>query len=121
MGLDVALFVEGDISDDLIAEARKLLAECSLLDTWDGVWIERSKYHPGRVERRTLMRYYGPGYERGDWQAIYADILLMRIAFPGHIVYYGNDCQEFYEEATDERLKEIWDHWLGPNGEAYHR
>lgn len=122
MGLDVTLFVEGDVTDEQIEAAEKLFAERSLLDTWgDSVYIQRSDYHPGRVERKTLHRYYGPGYERGDWPMIYADILLMRAAFPGMTVYYGSDCQDTWDEATDEVLAEIWQHWAGPNGWNYRR
>lgn len=121
MGLDVTLFAEGDISDEQIAVAEALFRERGQLDPWKNGYLERSEHEPNGVQHSTLMRYYGPGYERGNWPAIYADILLMRAAFPGMTVYYGHDCQDVYEEATDERLKEIWDHWLSPNGKAYYR
>lgn len=121
MGLDVTLFIEGDASDEQIEKADELFAERGQLEPWGGVYFERLNYRPRRVQHSTLMRYYGPGYERGNWPAIHADILLMRAAFPGMKVYYGHDCQDEYEEATDEVLADIWKHWTGPGGKAYYR
>lgn len=74
-----------------------------------------------RVEVYTLSRYYGPGYERGHWPAIYGAILTLQAAFPSAPVYYGGDSTDDGELVTQEFLEAMWLHFLGPNGDSYHR
>ena len=70
-----------------------------------------------------LARYYAPGYERGPWPEIYAAILALRAIYPGHQMYYHGDHQEYYigNLVTDEWLHEMWEYWLGPDGDNYSR
>jgi hypothetical protein len=121
MGLDVNLYAEGDYTtEELQAADAYLLARSTLPDPAynDGHAIVRDS-DTGRVELYTLARYYGPGYERGDWPTIYGAIRLMQTAFPRCRVYYGSDSMDDGEECTDEFLAELWEHFLGPNGDDY--
>ncbi|HEU5026635.1 MAG TPA: hypothetical protein VFV01_17090 [Spirillospora sp.] len=125
MGIDVNLYAEGHVPDDRLAEASAyLLARCSIVDTFDGKWpvlARENSYDRPRVVLSTMSRYYGPGYERGDWPSIYGAIRLLRAALPECRVFYGGDSSEDGQECTDEFLSEMWDHFLGPHGDDYRR
>lgn len=120
MGVDVNLYAEGEVTDEELAAAEALFSARSMLDHYDGSYLSRAKYSDVlRVERNTLSRFYGEGYERGPWPAIYGDILLMRAAFPNCTIHYGGDGSDDCPEATDDYLADIWAHFVGPNGDAY--
>lgn len=123
MGIDVNLYVEGDITDDEFDAAFAYMeARVGRRSGDDLAVLERNPHYadPMRIEFGTLERYYGPGYERGYWPGIYAAIMAMRHAFPGRQVFYGGDTTQDAEAVTDERLDAIWQHWLGPDGDNYY-
>ena len=127
MGLDVNLYVEADPNPEALDAAESFFVARSYIgDAWgddkhilvrnDAEWLPRP-----RVEVRTLQRFYGEHYERGNWPEIYGAIRVLQAAFPGCTVFYGSDLTDDGEECTDERLAEIWAHFLGPDGDAYRR
>ena len=70
----------------------------------------------------TLDRYYGPGYERGDWPTIAGTIATLRQFGP---TWYYSDVDKGPEDRpqpawTDQDGWEMWQHYLGPDGDAYH-
>lgn len=119
MGIDVRLYVEGSFSDEQITEADAFIKE--RFGDWDREWepLSRVSYAPNRLSLACPDRYYGPGYERGWWPTIYNHIRLLQAAFPDGQVFYGSDVMDVGEPVTPEFLENIWDHWLGPNGQAY--
>ena len=55
-------------------------------------------------------RYYGAGYERGDWPSIYATIEWLRINIPQGSIWYGGDSsgicmQEMTRQETDDLMR----------------
>lgn len=125
MGVDVNLFAEGDFTNDEIADAEQIAQRLEIAWLHRGAVLIHSpadKEHPlPRVEFSTASRYYGPGYERGNWPAIYAAIRLMRTAFPGRVIRYGADHDSLPPAATSEYLDRIWGHYLGVDGDQYLR
>jgi hypothetical protein len=121
MGLDVNLYAEGVVTDEELAAAEAYFAARSLSRPWDdGPHLARTTYPSDRIEVDCGgARYYGPGYERGPWPTIHADILLLRHALPQCTVHYGGDSTDDCPEATDEVLSEVWEHFLGPRGDNY--
>lgn len=119
MGVDVVLYAEGDISDEEVEAARAFIVERVPPSGYDE--LERSKHPSNRVTWWNGDRYYGVGYERGDWPSIYGRIMLMRAAFPNATIFYGNDCSDEVPEATDDALSGLWEHFLGPHGADYRR
>lgn len=141
MGVDALLYVkdlhpETDIGDrhllkaaEILWEARKLPFVTQFPDRTGNqepifqngsYWGESddSMYGP-----TSLCRYYGPGYERGDWPEIYAAIRMMKKSFPGKKVYYHGDNHDFHPryECTPEYLDAIWDHYLGSHYNDYRK
>lgn len=129
MGIDVNLYAVGEVSDEQLAVAEEYMTARVPAMAWDvgndehRVLLKRTEYpEPDRIEVNTGMRYYGPGYERGDWPTIAGAILCLRAALPlGCRVFYGGDTTDDGPEATDELLAEYGLHWLGPDGDSYHR
>ena len=57
-------------------------------------------------------RYYGPGYERGDFAFLYALILWLQRNIPGGSVWYGGDSSGICaEEMTQDALGKLWAHF----------
>lgn len=122
MGVDVNLYAIGEVTDEQLAEAEKLVTSRGLDVGWEGSpALERAKYYDDdRIELNTLSRYYGPDYERGSWPSIFAMIRVLQAALPQCSIYYGGDTTDDGEEVTPEMLEGIWRHWLGPDGDGYH-
>lgn len=77
--------------------------------------------NPYRVDISTTSRYYGPGYERGDWSFLRSIIEWMLMNMPeGSTVYYGGDSDEQYL-VTIDLMKEIDDHFFKVGCEPYRR
>ena len=125
MGVDATLYAQGDVSDAELDAANKYLSErlrgAPGGGYGNGLWLGRSEDDfPDRIEFDTLGRYYGPGYERGDWPTIYGYIVTLRAALPSCTVHYGPDSEwDNLLEVTDESLAEMWAHFLGPHGADY--
>lgn len=62
------------------------------------------------LEVSTMSRYYGPGYERGDWPRIAATLIWMTHNLPG-VTYYGGDNCDDLLEATPGFIQEMFDYW----------
>lgn len=125
MGMDVNLYAEADPSPERLNAAEEFFrARSALGDPWDHEpnvlravdfeWLARP-----RVEVQTLDRYYGKGYERGDWPRIYGGIRVLQAAFPEARVFYGSDSSDDGEECTEEFLAGVWAHFLSPAGDNY--
>ena len=123
MGIDIEIYVLGTCTDEEleVAEAFMMNRVGGLswgLDTPHPL-LERCKYPENRIEVDSGDRYYGHGYERGNWPKIYGGIRAMQAAFSGRPVFYGGDVSEYGQECTHEFLESLWRHWMGPLGDAY--
>lgn len=127
MGLDAIIYVEGFTSeqfakaDEFFAERITILRPGDWGDEPPGALTRRSSYSPERAELNTLERYYGIGYERGDWPGIYGAIRALQHLFPDGKVFYGSDVDDDGRECSAEHLDMLWGHWLSPDGDAYRR
>ena len=79
----------------------------------DGEWY---------VALRTLARYWGPGYERGDWPTIYGFWRAFETFWPGKVHYHGDtyypgEVAPFSAQAAEA----YWEHWSGPHGDDYYQ
>lgn len=120
MGIDVDLYAIGDVTDEQLAAAEEYLsARFGPHDEYDDSWLSRANYYVDRVEFNTADRFYGPGYERGSWPTIYGHIRALRAALPNCAIHYGRDVEDDCPEVTDGELEAIWQHFLGPDGNAY--
>ena len=126
MGLDILLHAEADPSPERLTAAEKVFhAAVGVADRYEGHWssleIDSEDWYPRpRVIANLTQRYYGEGYERGDWPSIYVAIQVFRHLFPEAEVFYGSDSSDDGELVTDDMLREVWRHYLGPDGNAYH-
>ena len=64
-------------------------------------------------------RYYGPGYERGDWSTYSGIGRWLRHRLPGCIVYYGSDMGDVLSELTELVDGEMWQHFADNGGRPY--
>lgn len=117
MGIDVNLYAVGEVSDEQFEAAGVYVKERVQFDQWSTF----DRNYDGHVELWTGHRYYGPGYERGPWPQIYAEIRAMQAALPWCAVYYGGDCSDEGEKVTPEMLDKLWAHWLSAAGNNYRR
>lgn len=124
MGIDVNLYAEGTVTDVELATAEAFMVE-RFGEAPFQVWLSRSSGWPEeedhRVEFCCMERVYIPGYERGSWPTIYGYIRAMQAAFPSLPVHYGGDSDDYPPLATDAEMGRIWQHWVGPHGDDYHR
>ena len=115
MGLDANIYAVGNISDDDLERAEGFLRERGVSEG-----LSRPTYNEdGRVTVDTLIRYYGPGYERGHWPEIFEMIVTLRAALPDAVVHYGSDSDDYAPVADDELLASLWAHWFGPEWDGY--
>lgn len=123
MGLDVNLYATGEITDEQIKAANDFFGHRISIAWLDsGSPVKRSEYHSDRVVFDTLERYYGPGYERGDWPGIYGAIRALGHLMPDATVYYRSDSDDDGGvECTEAYLSEMWAYWLSADGDAYRR
>lgn len=123
MGLDVNLYAIGFSNEQL--EAANAFFKARITIAWEPdrePTLRRFDSSSDRADFNTLERYYGPGYERGDWPGIYGAIRALQHLMPDATVYYGSDADEDGgSECTDEYLAEMWAHWLSADGDAYRR
>lgn len=114
MGVDVNLYAVGDVTDERLSEAKAYMAErFPAPEGSDWPHLDRPEWEEdGRIGWGCFDRYYGPGYERGDWPRIYAMIRALKAALPECTIHYGGDTDDESPEATDDYLAEIWAHWL---------
>jgi hypothetical protein len=130
MGVDVNLYALGEVTDEQLTAANEYAkTRTSAWDSWGDqdqpftrstVWLGSDDTETPCIQLSTMSRFYGPGYERGDWPGIYSAIRVMRAAFPHCRVFYGGDTDDWAPEATDDYLAAIWDHFLSPAGRDYY-
>ncbi|ROR91740.1 hypothetical protein [Nocardioides aurantiacus] len=128
MGIDVNLYAEVNPTDERLAQAEEaFFARCGIADRYesDGKvrWLslarENYEWTGPRVVANVTCRYWGPGYERGDWPAIYGAIRLMQALFPEARVFYGGDSSDDGEMCDEAMFAEFWEHYLSPAGDNY--
>lgn len=67
-----------------------------------------------------MGRYYGPGYERGDWKSLLLIIMWLRRRFPAGQVWYGGDSSGVLaEHMTQAAIDRITECYLGVGHEPY--
>lgn len=123
MGIDVTLFAIGEVSEEELLTAIDFMNSRCPDSSWDGHSIlERNKNNWNKIEVNTPYRWYGPGYERGYWPAIYNLVACTQAALPQCKVYFGPDTiwDDDIEEVNNGDLLVCWIHWLSPQGYAYH-
>lgn len=128
MGIDVLLYAEANPTAQELEAARTLFRRSAIADDYerDGEvrwrcleFEDETEWSSPRVVANVTTRYYGPGYERGDWPSIFGAIALLRAAFPASRIFYGGDGSDEAPEVTAERESSYWSHYLGPHGNAY--
>ena len=124
MGIDIEIYVEGTCTDEELEVAEKYMMTRVSGLSWrpeiEKTILGRAGYPEDRIEVCSGDRLYSQGYERGNWPKIYGGIRAMQGAFPDRKVFYMGDVSTYGMECTPEFLEAIWQHWLGPNGDAYH-
>jgi len=123
MGLDALITSSGTLTPEKLLEYRRRVGyKMDGRTHHDGSEVVHLEQRGGLVEAYTLERYYGPGYERGNWPQIYGRIMAMRAIF-GNVDYRSDtaypeevsDLQEF----TDMDAEDMWRHWMSPNWDDY--
>lgn len=72
------------------------------------------------VQAHMWTRYYGKGYERGDWPTIRATAEYLEAAFPQGEVWYGGDSSGVCAELFDSRARDALNrHFLMHGHEPY--
>lgn len=126
MGIDAEIYGVGDITDARLHEVEQFFLrrgpEGFAILGEDGHFLNRRR-DPRIITLDTLSRWYGPGYERGSWPDIALALETFRRAAPELTIYYEDDTTcEFDQQFkyTPELAAEMWDHYFGPHGDAYH-
>ena len=66
-------------------------------------------------------RFYGPGYERGNWP-LYMNLRRWFLTkLPGCKVFYGGDTSEWIPEFTHEMEAEFWQHFANVQHHPYNK
>ena len=109
MGIDAEIWIVAPepASDELMAALRAVPHVFKVFAVNDGYPVRR-----GSVATVTsLLRYFGPGYERGWWPHLREMIVDAELAasflLPDATVYYGGDCGDATAEVTPELLAEL--------------
>jgi hypothetical protein len=122
MGVDAQIGVRGSFTEDDIEKVKKYLSSRYLVEEFD--WL---KLYEKGICFYDGTRFYGEGYERGNWPHIYALIRAFMSMFPNNEVIYYEDLysdedalnSHYVEAQTEESLQQIWAHFLGDKGTAY--
>lgn len=126
MGIDAEIVCLDEVTDEEIVKANRFIEDRG----WPMSWSYRDWDDQPVVERRygvvdftcAGQRYYGPGYERGQWHVIASGIMLACGALPGHEIRYGGDSNApvNFEVVTPEFMQRMWDYYLfSPDALAY--
>lgn len=66
-------------------------------------------------------RYYGPGYERGNWPDLSMLLKWLKIGIPNvEFIFYGGDSDENYELVSDRFISDMDAYYLSENGRNYY-
>ena len=101
----------------------------SLIDPSGDCYQERDEvvsyygvpYTEYMVNVNLASRYYGPGYERGDFPTIYLVWKWIKFNIPGVVVYYGGDSDSEFEEATEISMNGMLEYFLKEGNDPYRR
>ena len=125
MGLDAQIYVEVDEKpdDETWKELNRFIdLRVGIAAEWDAEvlsYLPKVGEHGPRIILNTLSRYYGPGYERGDWPLLFGAITVMQRVFSSHQVFYGSDSSDAGEACEPEMLVNLWNHFLSADGAKY--
>lgn len=72
-----------------------------------------------RVNVNIALRYYGPGYERGNWPLIGATLIWLKNQPKIEAVHYGSDADDSAELVTYSYLDTAWQHWAANGNLPY--
>jgi hypothetical protein len=72
------------------------------------------------LEVNLFGRYYGEGYERGDFPFLYALAKWLDARLPGCVILYGGDSDDRYEPFDAKRREELFAHFA-KNGHRPYR
>lgn len=123
MGIDVVMFslVDSEPTDEQMQELLDRVMDVLRLDEIG----EEFKYEAEgswwcddpHVYWDTWMRFYGPGYERGDWPVIACVAAAMRAVFGN--VFYGGDHQGAIPSLNGDKWLEMWRYWMSSDWRNY--
>lgn len=117
MGLDAKIYFISNGDPDLDFTLPSGFDVCRVSDRESYLVEENGATHC----ISTCARYYGPGYERGDWPRI-AHVLMMLFASESvSKVWYGFDCTEFPSRFNPEDLLETCKHYMAHGCRPYRR
>ena len=121
MGLDLSIVVVGAITAEHYDKAKAFIEARYPGDKYTH-WEHTEK----GVEFWDGTRWYGKGYERGNWGYIYGLTRTFMAAFPQCAIYHladggFDDVSPNHEPVTEASLQETWDYYLSKSGLNYHR
>jgi hypothetical protein len=116
MGVDVKLYAENvnkvdqEYLDRINAELTdKYINPRDKTDVWEIFEFEGPTHN--RIVFKTMQRYYGIGYERGDWVRLSGLINILRQISGGKVYYYGDNQDEpnyEFTRADQDKLDKYW-------------
>ncbi len=123
MGVDAVITVSNHNLKEL--EVRKLSSALTSRIGKENFWMDRAKdqhalsiNEDGDIIVNTFMRYYGPGYERGDWLIIRGICEFLEHSIPFGQVRYGGDSSDHHPLFSSIK-NENNNHWLKYGYEPY--
>jgi hypothetical protein len=128
MGVDASLYLKTSrkYSEEELKDLNFRFKEASGFGDNDFPITKQDYQRDGEdyYEVYSFSRYYGEGYERGHWPEIYMAIKWLQNNFEGATIYYGGDTYDHAEdfetpEFTEEREKELLEHWYKNGGIPY--
>lgn len=122
MGVDAQIGVRGNFT-----EADIELIKIYLADRFLNAEHSYFELHNSGISFYTGHRWYGEGYERGNWPQIYALIRSFMTVFPNNEVIYYEDTwyneqaleSHYCEPETEQTLQAVWAQYLGLHSTAY--
>lgn len=126
MGVDAVMSVDPACHLDAPA-LRRLSYELVAAIGPGPFWLDRVRDRhalefdkAGFIDVNLAGRYYGEGYERGNWPDYGAIMRFFRLRLPGCTIYYGGDSDPdeppAFTEADESRM---WQHWATVQGRPY--
>lgn len=115
MGIDVTIYFQA-LKPDFNLE-RALLHDFTIEPIAD----YKKEDHQGATHQvHTMMRYYGDGYERGDWGAICRVLMLLHASLDIGTVWYGGDSSNRIPKCSPDDVLNLCS-WYMANGERPYR
>ena len=124
MGIDVRLYAENvnkvdqEYLDRINAELTdKYINPRDEKDVWEIFEFEGRRN--SQIVFKTMQRYYGIGYERGDWIKLSGLINILRQISGGKVYYYGDNQDEPIYEFTRDDQDKLDKHWADHQNHPY--